>query len=46
MNAALNILWDEGYAVVVLSNLDPTVAQDAADYITDRLPAATPVARP
>lgn len=46
MNAALNILWDEGYAVVVLSNLDPTVAQDAADYITDRLPAATSVARP
>ena len=37
MNAALNILWNEGYTVVVLANLDPTIAQDAADYISDRL---------
>ena len=37
MNAALNILWKDGYTVVVLANLDPTIAQDAADYISDRL---------
>jgi CubicO group peptidase (beta-lactamase class C family) len=37
MNADLSILWNEGYSVVVLANLDPTVAQDAAAYIADRL---------
>ncbi len=38
-------IWDEGYSVIVLANVAPTVAQDAADYITDRLPAAARVAR-
>ena len=37
MNADLSILWNEGYSVVVLANLDPTVAQDAAAYIANRL---------
>ncbi|MEO5720513.1 MAG: serine hydrolase domain-containing protein [Chthoniobacterales bacterium] len=37
MNGMLTILWDENYTVVVLANLDPPSAQDAADYITDRL---------
>jgi hypothetical protein len=37
MNADLSILWNEGYAVIVLANVDPTVAQDAAQYIADRL---------
>src|SRR5215211_8315878 len=45
MNATLTILWDEGYTVVVLANLDPTVAQDAAEYIADRLPSSARVAR-
>ncbi len=38
MNGMLTILWDEGYTVVVLANLDPPIAQDAADFFTDRLP--------
>jgi len=37
MNAELSILWNEGYAVVVLANLDPPIAQDAAQYIADSL---------
>lgn len=45
MNGSLNILWDEGYTVIVLANVDPTVAQDAAEFIADRLPAAARVAR-
>ncbi|MBA2622266.1 MAG: serine hydrolase [Chthoniobacterales bacterium] len=45
MNGSLNILWDEGYTVVVLANVDPTVAQDAAEYIADRLPAKARIAR-
>lgn len=37
MNGMLTILWDEGYTVIVLANLDPPIAQDAADYVSDRL---------
>ena len=37
MNADLSILWNEGYAVAVLANRDPAIAQDAAAYIADRL---------
>jgi CubicO group peptidase (beta-lactamase class C family) len=37
MNAELSILWNEGFAVVVLANLDPPVAQDAAQFIADGL---------
>jgi hypothetical protein len=35
MNAELSILWNENVAVIVLANLDPTVAQDAAQFIAD-----------
>lgn len=38
MNAELSIVWDSGYAVIVLSNLDPPAAQNVAGYILDRLP--------
>lgn len=38
MNGVLNILWDEGYTVVALANLDPHAAEDVARYIVDRLP--------
>lgn len=37
MNADLSILWNEGYTVAVLANVDPTVAQDAAEYAANRL---------
>jgi hypothetical protein len=37
MNAELSILWNEGCTVIVLANFDPPVAQDAAQYIADRL---------
>lgn len=37
MNADLSILWNEGYTVAVLANVDPTVAQDAAQFVADRL---------
>ena len=37
MNADLSISWNDGYTVAVLSNRDPTVAQDAAEYVADRL---------
>ncbi len=37
MNGVLTMLWNEGYTVVVLANLDPPIAQDAADYVSDRL---------
>ena len=32
MNGELSILWNEGYTVAVLANMDPTVAQDAAQF--------------
>ena len=38
MNAELSILWDNGYTVIVLANLDPPAVQDVAAYIIDRLP--------
>ncbi len=38
MNGMLTILWDEGYAVIVLANRDPMIAQDAAEYLSQRLP--------
>ena len=37
MNADLSILWNDGYTVAVLANVDPTVAQDAAQFAADRL---------
>ena len=37
MNSELSILWNEGYAVIVLANFDPTIAQDAASYTAHRL---------
>ena len=37
MNGDLSILWNEGYTVAVLANMDPTVAQDAAQFAADRL---------
>ena len=37
MNGDLSILWNEGYTVAVLANVDPTIAQDAAQYIAERL---------
>ena len=37
MNAELSMLWNEGYDVIVLANLDPPVAQAAALFIADRL---------
>jgi len=36
MSAAPSILWNEGSTVVALSNVDPTVAQNAAAHIADR----------
>ena len=38
MNAQLDIHWNTGYTVVVLSNLDPPAATEWAKYISDRLP--------
>ena len=38
MNAQLDIHWNSGYTVVVLSNLDPPAATEWAKYISDRLP--------
>jgi CubicO group peptidase (beta-lactamase class C family) len=37
MNAELTMLWNDGYDVVVLANLDPPVAQAAALFTADRL---------
>ncbi len=37
MNADLSILWDDGYTIAVLANQGPTVAQDAAQFIAERL---------
>jgi CubicO group peptidase (beta-lactamase class C family) len=38
MNAALDMHWDTGYTVVVLSNMDPPQAMETAKYISQRLP--------
>jgi hypothetical protein len=38
MNAQLDIHWNTGYTVVVLSNFDPPAATEWAKYISDRLP--------
>jgi D-alanyl-D-alanine carboxypeptidase len=38
MNAELDIHWNTGYTVVVLSNFDPPEATEWAKYISDRLP--------
>jgi len=37
MNADLSILWKDGYTITVLANQGPTVAQDAAQFIAERL---------
>jgi CubicO group peptidase (beta-lactamase class C family) len=37
MNADLSILWENGYTIVVLANVGPTAAQEAAQYIAERL---------
>lgn len=37
MNAMLDMYLDNGYTVVVLSNLDPPTAQQVAGYIRERL---------
>jgi hypothetical protein len=38
MNAALDMHWDTGYTVVVLSNMDPPQAMETSRYISERLP--------
>jgi CubicO group peptidase (beta-lactamase class C family) len=38
MNGALDMHWDTGYTVVVLSNLDPPEAARMCKYISERLP--------
>jgi CubicO group peptidase (beta-lactamase class C family) len=38
MNGALDMHWDTGYTVVVLSNRDPRIADDWAKFISARLP--------
>ncbi|HEU4414523.1 MAG TPA: serine hydrolase domain-containing protein [Candidatus Angelobacter sp.] len=38
MNAELDMHWNTGYTVVVLSNVDPPEATKWARYISDRLP--------
>lgn len=38
MNAELDMHWDTGYTVVVLSNLDPPAATRMSKYISERLP--------
>ena len=38
MNGQLGIVWDSGYTVVVLANLDPPAAENVAGYILQRLP--------
>jgi D-alanyl-D-alanine carboxypeptidase len=40
MNGELMYLPKSGYLVVVLANLDPPVATEIADFITEHLPAA------
>ncbi|MDQ3120186.1 MAG: beta-lactamase family protein [Verrucomicrobiota bacterium] len=37
MNGELSILWDEGYTVIALANLDPPAADNVASYIVERL---------
>lgn len=38
MNAQLDMHWDNGYTVVVLTNMDPPAATKMAQYISARLP--------
>ncbi len=38
MNGDLNIIWDSGYTVVVLSNLDPPAADTVSGYVSHQLP--------
>ena len=38
VNARLDMHWDSGYTVVVLANRDPSVAEEWAKYISNRLP--------
>ena len=37
MNAVLDVYWDSGYAVVVLSNFDPPAAENVLQQIRQRL---------
>ena len=37
MNANLDMYWDSGYTVVVLSNFDPPIAQQVNAYIRERI---------
>jgi hypothetical protein len=37
MNAMLDMYLDNGYTVVVLSNLNPPAAQQVARYVRERL---------
>lgn len=37
MNANLDMYWDSGFTVIVLSNLDPPIAQQVNRYIRDRI---------
>lgn len=37
MNAVLDVYWDSGYVVVVLSNFDPPAAENVAMQIRQRL---------
>ena len=37
MNTQVDMYWDSGYTVVVLSNLDPPIAQRIAEYIRQRI---------
>ena len=38
MNGDFSILWDSGYTVVVLANLDPPAAEKVARYVRQQLP--------
>lgn len=42
MNGDLRIFSDAGYAVAVLSNLDPPAAQRVSEFAVDRLPLKSP----
>ena len=37
MNANLDMYWDSGYTVIVLTNLDPPIAQQVNRYIRERI---------
>jgi D-alanyl-D-alanine carboxypeptidase len=39
MNGDLEIFWQSGYVIAVLSNLDPRAANRISDFIVNRLPA-------